>query len=39
MLTSKENSGSILGEYFYSNNKYVKSIHTHGSLKSITYYK
>ena len=38
-LTSKENSGSILGEYFYSNNKYVKSIHTHGSLKSITYYK
>lgn len=38
-LTSKENSGSILGEYFYSNNKYVKSINTHGSLKSITYYK
>ena len=38
-LTSKENSGSILGEYFYSNNKYVKNIYTHGSLKSITYYK
>ena len=39
MLTSKENSGSILGKYFYSNNKYVKSIHTHGSLEHITYYK
>lgn len=38
-LTSKENSGSILGEYFYSNNKYVKSIYTHGSLEHITYYK
>lgn len=38
-LTSEETSGTILGEYFYYDNKYIKSVRTHGSLKSIIYYK
>lgn len=38
-LLSSKNGGSILGEYFYSNGKYIKDVVTHGSLDSITYYK
>lgn len=39
VLTSEETCGSQLGEYFYCNNTYIKSINIHGSLESITYYK
>lgn len=35
-LTSER---TLLGEYFYYNNTYIKNINTHGSLDSITYYK
>lgn len=35
-LTSE---GTLLGEYFYYNNTYIKNINTYGSLDSITYYK
>ncbi len=39
VLTSEENHGTQLGEYFYYNNTYIKNINTYGSLDSITYYK
>ena len=39
VLMSEETHGTQLGEYFYYDNTYIKSINTHGSLKSITYYK
>ncbi len=39
VLMSEETYGTQLGEYFYYNNTYIKSINTHGSLESITYYK
>ena len=38
-LLSGETSGTLLGEYFYHNNEYIKSIKTHGSLSSVTYYQ
>ena len=38
-LMSEETHGTQLGEYFYYDNTYIKSINTHGSLESITYYK
>lgn len=39
VLTSEENHGTQLGEYFYYDNTYIKNINTYGSLDSITYYK
>ncbi len=39
VLTSEENRGTQLGEYFYYDNTYIKNINTYGSLDSITYYK
>ena len=39
VLMSEETHGTQLGEYFYYDNTYIKSINTHGSLESITYYK
>jgi len=39
VLVSEETHGTQLGEYFYYDNTYIKSINTHGSLESITYYK
>lgn len=39
VLTSEENHGTQLGEYFYYNNTYIKNINTYGNLDSITYYK
>lgn len=38
-LVSEETHGTVLGEYFYYDNTYIKSISTHGRLESITYYK
>lgn len=38
-LTDEETHGTILGEYFYYDNKYVENISTHGSLEEIVYYK
>ena len=39
VLMSEETHGTQLGEYFYYDSTYIKSINTHGSLESITYYK
>lgn len=39
VLMSEETHGTKLGEYFYYDSTYIKSINTHGSLESITYYK
>ena len=36
--TSDEDSGLVLGEYFYCNNNYVSNIDTHGTLETVTYY-
>jgi len=39
LVFERENGvGSVLGEYFYYNNTYIKSIKTHGDLESIIYY-
>lgn len=39
VLMSEEKYGTQLGEYFYYNDTYIKSINTLGNLKSIIYYK
>lgn len=39
VLMSEETQGLQLGEYFYYDNTYIENINTHGSLKSVTYYK
>lgn len=38
-LMDEETYGTILGEYFYYDGVYVKSINTHGELEEVTYYK
>ena len=38
-LLSGKDSGTILGEYFYYNGKYIKSIETNGNLESVIYYE
>lgn len=38
-LLSNKNSGTVLGEYFYYNGKYVKSINIKGDLESVIYYE
>ncbi len=38
-LLSDEGSGTLLGEYFYQNGKYVKSIMINGDLESVIYYE
>lgn len=38
-LMEEEPYGTVLEEYFYYDNTYIKSINTYGGLKSITYYK
>ena len=38
-LLSEDGYGTVLGEYFYYNNTYIKNITTHGSLESIIYYE
>lgn len=38
-LLSEKGSGTILGEYFYYNGKYIKSIETKGNLESVIYYE
>ena len=35
ILLSEEIYGSVLGEYFYNKDKYMKEIKTHGDLKGI----
>ena len=37
-LTEEETHGTILGEYFYYQGRYIRKVQTHGSLKSIIYY-
>ena len=39
ILLSGEYQVKVTAEYFYYDNIYIKSISTHGSLESITYYK
>ena len=38
-LLSEDGHGTVLGEYFYYNNTYIKNITTHGSFESIIYYE
>lgn len=38
-LRDGEESGTVLGEYFYYENVYVQSISTHGDLDEIIYYE
>ena len=38
-LLSDEGSGTLIGEYFYHNEKYIKNIRTNGDLESIIYYE